>query len=126
MTTLLTGATGLVGSEWLAHLLEERPDRQVVAISRNPAPIPAHPRVRAIGLDLTQPCPPLGIENSVSEIIHCAADIRFGLSIEESRAANVAATRSVLAVARSCPQLEKFVHVSSVYAAGRETGEFFE
>ena len=126
MITLLTGATGLVGSEWLAHLLSEGPDREVIALTRNPARIPPHPRVQAIGFDLTQPWQQLRIDTAVTEIIHCAADIRFGLPIEEARATNVAATRSALDFARRCPRLEKFAHVSTVYAAGKQTGEFFE
>lgn len=126
MITLLTGATGLVGSEWLAHLLSERQDRQVIALTRNPAKVPAHPRVRTIEFDLTQPWPRLDIDLAVTEIIHCAADIRFGLPIGEARATNVEATRSLLDFARQCPRLEKFVHVSSVYAAGKQTGQFFE
>ena len=126
MTTLLTGATGLVGGDWLARLLASRPDRQVLALSRNAARIPSHPRVQVIAMDLARPGQTPDIERSVTEIIHCAADIRFGLPIEAARATNVEGTRWLLELARRCPRLEKFLHVSSVYAAGKETGEFFE
>ena len=126
MTTLLTGATGLVGSDWLTRLLASRPDRQILALSRNPARVPVHPRVQVIAMDLARPGPAPDIERSVNEIIHCAAEIRFGLPIEEARATNVEGTRWLLDFARRCPKLEKFAHVSSVYAAGKETGEFFE
>ena len=126
MTTLLTGATGLVGSDWLGRLLASRPDRQIVALSRNPAKIAAHHRVQVIAMDLARPGQAPDLERSVTEIIHCAADIRFGLPIGEARATNVEGTRWLLDFARRCRRLEKFVHVSSVYAAGKETGEFRE
>ena len=63
---------------------------------------------------------------NIVEIIHCAADIRFGIPLEEARAANVGRTRQLLDFARRCPRLGKFVHLSSVYAAGKLGGEFDE
>ena len=62
----------------------------------------------------------------VREIIHCAADIRFGVSLEAARATNVEGTARVLELARRCARLEKFAHVSSVYAAGKREGDFPE
>ncbi len=62
----------------------------------------------------------------VNEIIHCAADIRFGVSLEAARAANVEGTRRVLEVARRCARLTKFGHISTVYAAGKLEGDFPE
>lgn len=132
MITLLTGASGLVGGDWLPRLLAERPERQIVALSRKPAGWLAHPRVRSIEADLAMPGIGLAastrseLEGSVTEIIHCAADIRFGLPIEQARACNVEGTRHLLDLARRCRGIRKFAHLSSVYAAGRETGDFFE
>ena len=85
-------------------------------------------RVTALPCDLATGEIRVGDEwlTQVNEIIHCAADIRFGISLEAARAANVEGTRRVLEVARRCPRLTKFGHISSVYAAGKLEGDFPE
>jgi nucleoside-diphosphate-sugar epimerase len=107
VTLLLTGATGLVGRELLKRLTGP-----VLPITR-----PQHDiRRPLVGLDL----------RDVTAIIHCAADTRFSLPLDEARAANVIGTENVLDVARRCPRLEKFAHVSTVYVAGRTAGRIAE
>src|SRR5207248_2860804 len=95
-------------------------DRRFVVLTRKPE-LFSDGRVTAIRADSKTVCP-----TNVTEIIHCAADTRFGISIEEARAANVEGTRRLLQFARRCPRLQKFAHISSVYAAGKLTGEFEE
>ena len=110
MTLLLTGASGLVGRELLKRLA-------------GPVLAPARPhyevRLPLLGIDKRQ-------LRDVTAIVHCAADTRFGLPLDEARATNVLGTENVLDVARRCPRLEKFVHVSTVYVAGRTTGRIAE
>ena len=110
MTLLLTGATGLVGRE-----LKKRLAGPVLAPVRPQYDI----RLPLLGLDARQ-------LRDVTAIIHCAADTRFGLPLDEARATNVAGTKNALDVARRCPRLEKFAHVSTVYVAGRTTGRIAE
>ena len=132
---LLTGATGLVGSEVLERLLAARPDRRIILLTRRRERIPEqniHPRVTVAVGDVRAHC--LGLEASLlaelqerlTEIIHCAAEIRFDLPLEEARATNVAGTRNLLTLARRCPRLGKFAHVSTVYVAGRSIGRIAE
>ena len=133
-TTLLTGATGLVGGGLLRLLLQD-PERHVLALAR-PGPATAalasSPRTTVLPGDLTSP--DLGLDGScremlareVSEIIHCAADTRFGLPLEDARAANTTATGTLLSLARRCRGLERVVYVSTVYVAGRASGSFGE
>ena len=85
-------------------------------------------RVTALRCDLATDEIRVGDEwlAQVSEIIHCAADIRFGISLEAARAANVEGTGRVLQMARRCSRLTKFAHISSVYAAGKLEGELPE
>ena len=130
--SFLTGVTGLVGSELLQALLDARPDRRVIVLARHPEKIPPLPRVTAAEGDLTRPG--LGLHSSMlrqiqkeaTEIVHCAADTRFGLPLEQSRAANTRGTANLLKVARGCKRLEKFAHVSTAYVAGRTTGHIPE
>jgi nucleoside-diphosphate-sugar epimerase len=124
---LLTGATGLVGSELIPSLLATRPDRTVVALTRDPT------RVRCRGVvalqgDVTRGGLGLADDDlahlyaSVTEIIHCAATTRFSLPLPEARATNVDGTRNILDFARRCKRLEKLAHISTVFVVGRSTG----
>jgi long-chain acyl-CoA synthetase len=62
----------------------------------------------------------------VTEVLHCAANTKFGASLQESRATNVQGTGKLLLLARRCPRLKKFAYVSTVFVAGRSTGRFPE
>lgn len=129
--SFLTGVTGLVGGELLPALLNSHPERRVIVLARDPKKISllaANPRVRVIEGDLSKPRLGLGfsarrqLRNEVTEIIHCGAQTRFGLPIEEARATNTYGTSNLLHLARDCKRLEKFVHLSTVYVAGRTPG----
>ena len=132
---LLTGATGLVGSELLKRLLVAKPCRPLVVLTRQRERIPELNRITGVVAllgDVTHPRLALDdsdyakLQRSIVEIIHCAADTRFGLSLERSRAVNTQGTQHLLDLARRCPRVEKFAYVSTVYVAGRSTGRFLE
>ncbi len=150
---LLTGATGFVGMELLARYLE-RTDRTVLTIVRAGSDEDARgridavlenlfgyragrysERVIAVAGDLT--APRLGLEApswdwlaaSATTIVHCAASVSFGLSLEEARAINVAGTRRMLELAGRAQQLgvlERYAQVSTAYVAGTHAGRFYE
>lgn len=148
----LTGATGFLGMEVLARLLE-RGDRDVIALVRAADsaaaterlhgimaklwedPAPYFDRVRAIAGDVT--APGLGMDTAeraaaaeeVTAVMHCAASISFDLPLEEARLINVEGTREIIGFAReakSCGRLDRFVHVSTAYVAGITKGTFRE
>ena len=122
---LLTGATGFVGMEVLARLLEET-DHEVICVVRGDAEArldqvlatlysdgaPHRDRVTAIPGDLTGDVASPG---SVDVVCHCAASISFDLPLEEARTINVEGTRTMLRVARESGA-RRFVHVSSLAA----------
>jgi long-chain acyl-CoA synthetase len=146
---LLTGATGFVGMELLARVLEQT-DRDVVALVRAdddaaaqarvdellkaivaPGTRPHRGRVRAVAADLESPG--LGISalqreritGSVTAVVHCAASVSFTLALDEARRINVEGTREIVKLAceaRSRGPLERFVHVSTAYVAGDRVG----
>ncbi len=148
----LTGATGFLGMEVLARLLEKG-DREVLALVRAPDQAAAQERLdgvlaklwkdpspytglaKAVAGDVTQPG--LGIPNgeraAVAEeagaVLHCAASISFDLPLEEARQINVEGTREVIGFAREAKALgrmDRFIHVSTAYVAGAHAGVFRE
>jgi long-chain acyl-CoA synthetase len=139
VSVLLTGATGFLGMEVLARLLEQG-EREVVAVVRarddaharerldevlRTLGVPGSDAVRAVAGDLRAEA--LGVRApDVTEIIHCAASISFTLPLDEAREVNVVGTRQVLALARRLPALRRVVHVSTAYVAGAHRGVFGE
>ena len=148
----LTGATGFLGMEVLARLLEGG-DRDVIALVRASDdaaaqeriegvlatlwrdPSPYRDRVRAVAGDVARPG--LGMDQTrramiaedVGAVLHCAASIAFDLPLDEARAINVEGTREVVGFGRECKalgRLERFVHVSTAYVSGRHVGTFRE
>lgn len=148
-TLLLTGATGFVGMELLARVLEHT-DLDVVALVRAdddraaqariddlfktlvaPAGRPRRGRVRAVAANLESPglgLSPIARERiaaSITAVVHCAASVSFTLPLEQARRINVEGTREVVKLAceaRSRGSLQRFVHVSTAYVAGDRVG----
>ncbi|MEA2156164.1 MAG: hypothetical protein QOE11_2304 [Solirubrobacteraceae bacterium] len=146
---LITGATGFVGMELLVRILEHT-DRDVIALVRAcdneaaqgridevletllaPGDRPPPGRVRAQAADLTSPglgLSPMArkrLAGSIGAVVHCAASISFTLPLEDARHINVDGTREILALAREAYDggtLDRFVHVSTAYVAGRREG----
>jgi thioester reductase-like protein len=152
-TVLLTGATGFVGMELLARYLE-RTERPVLAIVRARDDEGARERidavlenlfgdragrygdrVTAIAGDMTAPrlgLDPLRWDWLAAEstmIVHCAASVSFGMSLDEARAINVEGTRRMLELAgraQALGGLERYAQVSTAYVAGTHAGRFSE
>jgi thioester reductase-like protein len=150
---LLTGATGFVGMELLARYLE-RTERPLLTIVRAESDEAARERldavlenlfgyhagryadrVTAVAGDLT--APRLGLDQvhwdwlaaESTMIVHCAASVSFGLSLEEARAINVEGTRRMLELAGRAQELgvlERYAQVSTAYVAGTHAGPFYE
>ena len=149
---LLTGATGFLGMDTLARLIEREGEQIVVLVRARDEdgarerlsgvlarlydePPTGAARVSAVRGDLLQPG--LGLSapdrerlvGSVDRIIHCAASISFELTLEEARRINVEGVARVLELAREIAaggSLRRMVHVSTAYVSGRHAGEFGE
>ncbi len=132
---LLTGATGLVGGG-LLKVLCANASRQCAILVR----VPEKARninnssggLKVLRGDITHPR--LGLEDreyaelrdTVTEIVHCAADTRFGIPLENARKVNTSGTAEVLALASQCRRLQKFAYISTAYVVGRAEGTFPE
>ncbi len=149
---LLTGATGFVGTEIARRLVRhealslvalvqaENGDQARRTASRawdgRPELTDAiGRRIEVIAGDVTKP--QLGLDPAAYEqlvprlthIVHAAANVRFDASLDELRRTNVVGTANVLALARAAHAdhgLERLLHVSTAYVAGRRTGEISE
>ena len=145
---LLTGATGFLGTE-IARRLLERPGIAIVALVQADGDAAAcriarrawheRPTLReAIGDrieiaagDVTRP--QLGLDDRMyvhlidraTHVVHAAANVRFDGSSEDLHRTNVIGTRNALDLARAAHRdhgLQRFLHVSTAYVAGRRTG----
>src|SRR5262245_7647360 len=109
-TILVTGGTGTLGRELVARFVCAD-DTAVVVLTRagaqGRAAIPAG--VRALVGDVRHG-PTLGLSEtdratlheSITDIVHCAADTTFNRPLADARATNVTGTEAVLGFARDC------------------------
>jgi len=129
---LLTGATGFLGMEVLARLLE-RGDEEILCLVRAPDdaaaqerldgvlatlyddPAPYRGRARALRGDVTEPITPP--DAHVDVVCHCAASITFDLPLDEARRINVAGTKRLLECCATYG-VKKLVVLSSCYVYG--------
>jgi nucleoside-diphosphate-sugar epimerase len=122
-TCLITGATGFVGG----HLVETCAARgwSIRALARSSSDTSLLERHRAtlIRGDLTEPEPVRKALEGVEVVFHCAAKVGDWGPVEEYRAVNVEALRSLLDACRNQP-LRRFLHFSSlgVYEARHHYG----
>ncbi|MEO8498721.1 MAG: NAD-dependent epimerase/dehydratase family protein [Planctomycetota bacterium] len=117
MTTLVTGATGLVGNNVVRLLLDARESVRVLAReTRDSRPLAGLDVEVAIG-DVRDVESVRRAMVGVTRVVHPAAIVHIGWSgLEPQRAVNVEGTRNVAAAAREANA--KMVHVSSVDALG--------
>ncbi len=134
-TILVTGGTGTLGRELVARFARAD-DASVVVLARgtaHPRPAVLPPGVRALASDVRHGST-LGLSasdramlrESVTDIVHCAADTTFNRPLADARATNVTGTEAVLAFAKECRRLRRLACFSTVYVAGRTTGCFTE
>lgn len=109
---LVTGATGLVGSEVLERLARE-PGVEAVGTSRRGGP-------GVVPWDLAaRPCPSR-LRRRWDAVVHTAADVRWTLSPAEARRANVDTVAGLVPLVSARTHV---VHVSTAYVLGRDGTE---
>ncbi|MEU6721104.1 SDR family oxidoreductase [Nonomuraea sp. NPDC046802] len=106
---LVTGATGIVGSEVVARL-SRRSDVAVTAVSAR-----GDARRGVLAWRLGVESPPPGTAGPWDAIVHAAASTRWSMTSEEAVAANL---RSVEALAGLVRDDTRFVHLSTAHSIG--------
>jgi nucleoside-diphosphate-sugar epimerase len=140
-TTLITGADGYLGRLIAAQLSVAGDDRLVLtvragdagelaakreALSKFLAGTPAE-RITIVPVDLRDEAAFDVVAGlPVTTVVHCAAVTRFGVDEATARAVNVAGTARVCEFARRCGTLSRLLMLSTVYSAGRQTGQVAE
>ena len=126
-TCLITGATGMVGSELVAQALQN--GRQIAVLARDLGPLPACDRfpdpvrvlrgdVRQSDLGLSPPDLDWLTEECV-EVLHLAARVSFQADprTSEPYLTNIDGTRHLLNVCRKC-NVSRLGYVSTAYVCG--------
>ena len=141
-TIFVTGATGLLGTEVVSHLLATTDDKIYVLVRASAAAEGAN-RLRALWWDDEvlahavgeRVLPVVGditaslkgvIPADVTHVIHCAAETGIQKSYDELCRINVEGTRQVVMAAQALPHLKRFTHVSTAYVAGTHSGRIME
>jgi nucleoside-diphosphate-sugar epimerase len=114
MTVLVTGATGYVGGLTAAALREHGGYGDVIALGSAEADLTVPGALDVIPTD------------GITHIVHSAAVTKFGIDRATAKAVNIEGTEQVVEFARRCPDLERFVFISTLYTAGLATGEITE
>ena len=152
-TVLLTGATGFVGMEVMARLIERGDGTHVIAVIRAQDHEEASARLRGVlGLLFDDPTVAAGRVSAIpgditvdglglsemdrlfvleraTSIIHCAASISFDLPLLQAMNINAGGADRVAEIAHALAErgrLRRVVHVSTAYVAGRHHGRFHE
>lgn len=132
MTTLITGADGYLGRRITAALQAEGEDLVLgvraadrAELARKQRNLNGHHRV--VPLDLSRPDAFESLDpRRITRIIHAAAVIRFDVDRDTAQRVNVDGTARVRDFAERCPRLRSLIHLSTLYTAGRRTGQVAE
>jgi len=140
-TTLITGADGYIGRRVAAALLEAGDDRLVLAVRAGDAtefadkravlqrtmPPPAIGRISFVAADLRRDGALDQIDRrAVTRIVHAAAVTRFNVERDVAQRVNIEGTIRLAAFAARCANLQRLALLSTLYSAGRRSGEVAE
>jgi thioester reductase-like protein len=145
---LLTGATGFLGTEIMKRILRRHPRSRLALLVRSTPRETARERIerllvrtfgqdeatgyrdrldivegdiahRGLSMDTDRAA---ALEARVDHVIHCAATIRFDLSLDIARRDNTEGTRNVLSFVDRVAHLGRFDYIGTAFVAGEREG----
>lgn len=137
---LVTGATGLLGSELVRRWTMSNMPRRIAVLVRDRArwdtvarrlALP-HDAVVALEGDVTREGLGVGrvertwLATNATAMVHLAADTTFSRPLDDARRVNRDGTAHLLALAADCPHVGRVAYVSTAFVAGRRTGAVAE
>lgn len=138
-TYFLTGYPGFIGKRLVAHIARHAPEARIYALVQPHMVDEAAAHAQKVGakVELLQGDVAdmhLGLSGAeyermceeVTDIFHLAAVQFLGVPRETSFRVNVDGTRNALELARDCPRLRRFNHLSSCYVSGDRVGVIAE
>lgn len=140
MSSLITGFPGFIGRRLVRRLLARDPDAQVACLVEPRMLAAAQESARGIGADRIELVagdiaqPRLGLDNAeyarlagdVRHVFHLAAIYNLAVPKTVAQRVNVGGTGNVLDFCRAADGLERLVHVSTAYVAGKRDGIVYE
>jgi nucleoside-diphosphate-sugar epimerase len=127
---LVTGGNGYLGRLLVRRYLDG--GATVVATARGQAAgaVARDLGVPVVAADLGDDEPFAAVDDAwrrrITTVVHAAAVTRFNVDGDVAQRVNVEGTQKALELARTCPALESFAHVSTVYATGLRAGPVLE
>jgi nucleoside-diphosphate-sugar epimerase len=118
--SLVTGASGLVGTELVKQLLQKG-IRVRALVHRTPLTLPSHPLLQVVQGDLLDVVELESQLENVNRVYHCAGLISYAPNSRSSLyQVNVEATGNLVNACLSYQHI-KFIHVSSIASLGKYT-----
>ena len=136
--TLISGADGHIGQAVSRWLLANSDDELLLMVrastsdekqakSQRLGDLAASSRCRIVYADLCDSEPFTNISGvQVTRIIHSAAATSFAVDKQTAREVNVEGTMKIVDFAATCPNLQRFGLVSSLYSTGMNSGPIVE
>jgi thioester reductase-like protein len=138
--SLLTGFPGFIGRRLASKLLADDADLRLVAVveprmadaARAAAAEIDPARIEILPGDIGEPGLGLAdadrerLRSEVSRVFHLAAIYSLAVPLTVAQRVNVEGTGNVVEFCEAAEQLERLVHISTAYVAGKRTGVVYE
>jgi nucleoside-diphosphate-sugar epimerase/acyl carrier protein len=127
MILLLTGANGVFGQSLIRALAPCQEIEKIYALGRRPPSDTISTKIEFVEGDITKKIAIADeIRCKLTAILHAAAETRFSAPLDAARRVNVDGLANVVSFASLCPKLDRITHLSTIYIAGKRTGQIGE
>ena len=127
MILLMTGATGAFGRRMLRTVADCDEVERIYVLGREDRRQMVSRKIEFIAGDITKEIEIADrTRGEITAILHAAAETRFSAPLETARRVNVVGSANLIGLASSCPKLNRFIFLSTVYVTGKRRARVFE